>query len=359
MLTVVSFVIVLSVLVFVHELGHFAAGRLVKARIEEFAIGFPPRLLSVRRGETDYSLNAIPLGGYCRFAGEDNPDIPDGLSNLPRRKRAFVLLAGVTMNAVLAVLLFAVVYLTGYPMAEPTEGISIVAVTANSPAQQAGLAAGDVVLQVNQQAVNEIDQFSSLIRSQLGQPVTLLVKHADGSSESTTLTPRASPPAGEGPLGVSIEQASIKVTKSYPLPTALVMGARQTWRMVVITFQVPVMVLRGLIPAEAARLSGPVGIARVVGGAAEVIPTNGFAPILLTMAMLSISLAVVNILPLPAVDGGRLVFVILEWLRGGKRINPQREAIIHLAGFAFFMALVVVITYFDIVQPAPPITWGR
>jgi regulator of sigma E protease len=358
MVTIVAFLIVLSVLVFVHELGHFVVGRWAKARIEEFAIGFPPRIWSVRRGETDYSINAIPLGGYCRFAGEDNPDIPGGLSSLPRGKRSLVLIAGVTMNAVLAVLLFAAVFATGYPTVEPTKGIRLAAVVANSPAQQVGLTTGDVVLQVNGQEVNKIDDFSTLIRAGAGQPLALLVQHRDGQTETMTVTPRTNPPQGEGPVGIAIEQASTTVMKTYPLPTSLVMGAQQTWRAVVLTLSVPVMLIRGLIPADAARLSGPVGVARIVGSAAEVIPTNGFAPIILTTALLSISLAVVNILPLPGLDGGRLVFVIIEWLRGGKRISPQREGLIHFAGLMFFMALVVVLTYFDIFKPAPPIVWG-
>jgi len=358
MVTILSFLIVLSILVLVHELGHFVVGRWAGAKVEEFALGFPPRIWSTRRGETDYSLNAIPLGGYCRFAGEDSPDVTGGLSALPRLKRSLVLVAGVTMNAVLAILLFALVFATGYPTAVPVDGVKIVSVVPGSPAEQAGLKPNDVVLNVNGEAVKDTGAFGSAVRARLGQEITLGVKRAGGGEDPLVVVPRANPPDGEGPLGIGIQQAFVSENRSYAPLQALWMGVQQAWRATELTLSVPVMIVRGLIPAELARPVGPLGVARIVGSAAEAAPTSGLAPILLTTALLSISLAIVNILPLPGLDGGRLVFVILEWLRGGKRVNPQREAVIHLAGLMLLMALIVVITYFDIVSPAPNVTWG-
>jgi len=357
MVTAISFLIVLSVLVMVHELGHYVAGRWAGARIEEFALGFPPRVWSVRRGETDYSINAVPLGGYVRFAGEDNPDVVGGLASLPRLKRSLVLVAGVTMNAVLAVLLFAWVFATGYPTAVPIDGVKIISVVEDAPAALAGIKPGDIVLKIDDQVTNDTNTLGTGIRSHLGQEITLLVKRPSGDEEMIRVVPRSESPQGQGPLGIVIEQATRLEMRSYSLPQALWMGVRQTWQAVALTVSVPVMILRGLIPAELARPVGPLGISRIVGSAAEAIPASGFAPILLTTALLSVSLAIVNILPLPGFDGGRLVFVVLEWLRGGKRINPQREAIIHFAGLMLIIGLVVVITYFDIVSPAPSINW--
>jgi len=358
LVTIFSFLIVLSVVVLVHELGHFAVGRWAGARIEEFALGFPPRVWSVRRGETDYSINAVPLGGYCRFAGEDNPDIQNGLASLPRRKRGLILAAGVTMNAVLAIVLFAAVYATGFPTPVPTDGIRIAGVVSGAPADQAGLKPGDIILKIDGTATNDLTVFSATVRSSAGRPVDLLVKRPDGQEATIRVTPRSDPPANEGPMGIVVEPAMIIQSRSYALPQALWLGVKQAGRATLVTFSVPVMILRGLIPADLARPVGPIGISRVVGSAAEAIPSSGFAPIFLTTAYLSMSLAIVNILPLPGLDGGRLLFLAIEWLRGGKRLNPQREAIIHFAGLMLLMGLVVIITYFDIVSPIPTITWG-
>ncbi len=358
MVTAISFVIVLSILVFVHELGHFVVGRWAGARIEEFALGFPPRLWSIRRGETDYSINAIPLGGYCRFAGEDNPDVSGGLSQLPRLKRVLVLVAGVTMNALLAIIVFAIMFMTGYPTATAIDGVQVASVVQGAPAATAGLMSGDLILKVNGQLVKDTNSFSTIIRAEAGKEVALTVKRSGSAQEDTVrLTPRANPPQGEGPLGISIQQAATVSKKAYALPQALALGVERTWSAIKLTFYAPVLIVRGVIPAAGA-VSGPLGIARIVGSATNAIPTNGFYPLLSLTALLSISLAVVNILPLPGLDGGRIVFVILEWLRGGKRINPQREAIIHFSGLVFLIGAILIITFFDIVSPAPPINWG-
>jgi regulator of sigma E protease len=356
--TVISFLVVLSILVLVHELGHFAAGRWARARIDEFAIGFPPRIWSVRRGETDYSINAIPLGGYVKFAGEDNPDIPNGLSSIPRGKRAVVLVAGVVMNFLFAILLFSLIFATGYPHVTAIDGVKITGVVSGAPAESAGLKSGDVVLQIDGQPVNDTAAFSEAVKAKQGNTVTLLVQSANGDQRTSTLVPRANPPQGEGPMGISIEQNSVSTVERFSLLQSLRMGAQKTWDTVVLTVSVPVMVLRGMIPADVARPVGPIGISRYVGSATEVIPTLGLYPILSLMALLSVSLAVVNILPVPGLDGGRLLFVLLEAVRGGKRVSPEREAMFHFAGLMFFMGLVVVITFFDIVKPAPGISWG-
>jgi regulator of sigma E protease len=352
LVTVVSFLIVLSVMVLAHEMGHFFVGRWAGAKVEEFALGFPPRVWSTRRGETDYSINAIPLGGYCRFAGEDNPDVPGGLSALPRLQRALVLVAGVAMNVILAIVIFAFVFVTGYPTAIPIDGVKVDSVAVSSPAESAGLKPGDVILKVDGAVVNNTTALSNQVSARLGQEVSLFVTQAGGAQTTLKLVPRANPPAGQGPLGVAIEQNSVVEKRAYPPLQSLWLGVQQTWRVTAITIQVPVMIIRGLIPAELARPVGPVGVARLVGSAAEAIPQSGFAMILNLMAYLSVNLAIVNILPLPGLDGGRLVFVILEWLRRGKRINPQREAIIHFSGLMLLMGLILVITFFDIVSPA-------
>lgn len=352
MVTVVSFILVLSLLVLVHELGHYVVGRWAGAKIEEFAIGFPPRLLSVRRGETDYSINAVPLGGYCRFAGEDNPDVPGGLSAMPRGKRALILIAGVTMNALLGVVIFACLFATGYPTAMPLDGVKIGGVAAGSPAAAAGLKPGDVIVAVNGERITLIESFSAAVQAKVGKEIAFTVEREGSAPFTATATARSNPPQGEGPLGISIQQNYYVESRAYGLPQAVQMGARQSWYIVETMVSIPVMIVRGIIPAELARPVGPVGIARIVGAAAADIPTSGFFAIAQLTALLSINLALVNILPIPGLDGGRLVFVLLEWLRGGKRLSPQREGIIHFAGLMLLVGLIVVITVFDIMSPA-------
>lgn len=351
MASAIWFILVLSALVLVHEIGHFVAGRLVGARIEEFAIGFPPRLWSVRRGDTDYSINLIPLGGYVRFSGEENPVVTGGLASLSRLRRAFVLTAGVAMNILLAAVLFTALYADG--MTVPASEVKINGIAAGSPAEQVGLLPGDIVVQFNGQAISRTDQLSTMTRAAVGQEVSIVVSRGE-SQVTVRLTPRPNPPANEGPLGVSM---AVYEMRSYPLSEAIVLGVRETVNVVYQTLTIPAQVVQGILPAEVARPVGPLGVGRIVGGAADLIPTRGFAPIVLTMAILSVSLGVVNFLPLPGLDGGRLVFVCVEWLRRGKRIDPQREAVIHFAGIMLILGLVVVITYLDIVSPTPNI-WG-
>ena len=238
------------------------------------------------------------------------------------------------------------------------EGFKIVATVPGAPADQAGLKPNDIVVSVNGQTLNDTAQFSDAVRAASGQDVSIVVKHSDGSQTTLQLVPRTSPPPNEGPLGITIQTNAIVATRTYPPLEALQMGLKTTWDAVVTTLSVPSMLMQGTVPLSSARPVGPIGISRYVGGAAEAIPTVGLAPILQLMALLSVSLAVVNILPLPGLDGGRLAFIILEAVRGGKRINPQREAVIHFAGIMFFLGLMIVITYFDIVSPTPAIHWG-
>jgi len=357
MTTLILFLVVLSILVLAHEMGHFIVARLAKVRIEEFAIGFPPRLVSIRHGETDYSINLLPLGGYVRMTGEEDPSKPGSLAAKPPAWRAAVLCAGVAMNVALAMILFTLIYLTGVSIPVPTGEIRFIGIASGSPAEQAGLKPGDVVVSVDGQGVTQMDAFRSYINAHTGQPVTVVVRRDGIVQPPVTLEPRQTPPPGQGALGVVLDYVRMYEKRTYALPQAVALGVQSTWNAIAFTVYIPVQVIRGLIPVEVARPVGPVGVGRIIGSAAEQIPTLGWEPLLQTMALLSVSLAVVNILPLPGLDGGRLIFVLLEWVRRGKRISPEREAIIHLMGLAFLMGLIVLISYYDIVSPPPDINW--
>lgn len=354
LITILSFFIVLSVLVIVHELGHFLVARRNGIIVEEFGFGYPPRLAVLfKRNGVLYTLNAIPFGGFVRMRGEDAEAGPESFTAQPKRVRAAVLLAGPAMNLLLAVLLFTLSSLWGRPM--PAPGAEITAIAPGSPAEQAGLLPGDVILEVAGQAIAAPTDLTLLTREHLGRSMALTVRRA-GQTLTVNIVPRADPPPGEGPMGVAV-RSPVEV-RSLPLGEAVMSGITSTAVFVVGTLMLPVLLLRGLVPAEMARPIGPVGIAQLAGGAVEFSVATGMAfPILQLMAILSAALAVTNLLPLPALDGGRLLFILIESIRG-RRIDPAKEGIVHLIGMALLVTLMILITYQDVVQGLPPIDWG-
>ncbi len=354
LITAVSFFVVLSVLVLVHEFGHFVVARRNGIVVEEFGLGYPPRVAKLfERDGVLYTLNAIPFGGFVRMRGEDGIEGPGSFASRPKRVRAAVLLAGPGMNFLLAVVLFTASFMLGRPMVAP--GAAVTAVMPGSPAEAAGLQPGDVVVTMAGEPVKTPDDLVRVTRKYLGHPITLTVRRGVETLE-VSVTPRPQPPKGEGPLGVAIRTAT--EIRRVPLSEAFINGLGATAIFVVMTLALPVMLLRGLIPVEAARPVGPWGIAQLAGGAVETSVAIGMAfPILQLMAILSAALAVTNLLPLPALDGGRLLFVIIEAVRG-RRVDPEREGLVHLVGMAFLLTLMILITYQDIVQGVPRIDWG-
>jgi regulator of sigma E protease len=243
------------------------------------------------------------------------------------------------MNLLLAMVLFTVSSLLGRPMV--AAGAAVAAVVPGSPAAQVDLQPGDVILIVAGQPVNQPSDLTQITQAHLGQPMELSFRRGDRTL-SVTVTPRAQPPQGEGPMGVTIR--TVTEIRRLPLGEAILSGVESTGSFIVSTVTLPVLLLRGLIPAEAARPIGPVGIAQLAGGAVEVSVASGMAfPILQLMAILSGALAVTNLLPLPALDGGRLVFILIEAVRG-RRIDPEKEGMVHLVGMALLLTLMVLIT---------------
>lgn len=352
------FLVILSVMVFFHELGHFVLAKLGKVKVEEFGIGFPPRLWATRRGETEYSINLIPLGGFTKMLGEEDPTEPRSLARAPKRWRVAILSAGSIMNIALAVLLFAGAYMTGWPTVTSDEvEAQIVKVAADSPAERAGLRQGDIVVSLAGTKISGAQHLKEETRRHLETTVPMVVKR--GEHETTlNVTPRTPQSADEGPLGVTIQDRPTKIEMVAHDPlTSLVLGARQTWNVFVVTFSVPVLAIKGILPLEMARPSGPIGIFQVTSqAAAATIDTGWLFPILNVMGVFSAGLGLANLLPLPALDGGRLVFVVIEAIRG-KRISPEREGLIHLIGMAVLLSLMVVVSCFDILFPIGQIDW--
>jgi regulator of sigma E protease len=346
LVTVVSFLVVMSILVFVHELGHFLVAKRNRIIVEEFAFGYPPRLVKLgERDGTVYAINAIPFGGYVKLRGEEDPTDPGSFAAASKRARTATLLAGVGMNFVLAIILFAVVtLLTGMPDAA-RPGALIKEVVSGTPAALAGLSEGDRIVKADETAITSPTDLQRYTRTHLGQPVVYtIVRRAAGAAADQTLTltitPRTDPPPGQGALGVSIGAAIRPAT----LPEAAWAGVRGTGEVVMMTFLVPATLIREGRPISDAGFMGPVGIAVTTGDVVRsAAARQTLEPVLIFVALLSAALGITNLLPIPGLDGGRLVFVLLEAVRG-RRVEPAQEGLVHLVGLGLLLLMVSVLT---------------
>ncbi len=354
---VISFIVILGILVFVHELGHFITAKLAGVKVEEFGFGFPPRIAAFRRGETEYSINWVPLGGFVRMLGEEDPEAPRSFAAAPKRWRSVILLAGATMNLVAAIFFFAGGYMSGAPVADQVR-VQVMSVVPGSPAETAGVRANDQVISIDGRQIENVMVLQEVTRSALGREVEIVVSRGE-EHLALRVTPNLNWQEGKGALGVSIANRAVTFKQVYyPLGAALHKGATTVTDTVRLTLTLPVMVVRGLIPADLARPVGPAGIFQVTSQAAtETAETGWWFPILFTAGYLSVGLGIANLLPIPGLDSGRLILVVLEAIRG-QRVRPEREGFIHMLGIAFMLSLVVVISFFDVTTPIPQIDWG-
>ncbi|MDO8435126.1 MAG: M50 family metallopeptidase [bacterium] len=350
--TVIVFLAVLLVLVLVHEWGHFIVARLHGMKVEEFGFGFPPRIGGILRRGTLYSLNWLPLGGFVRIKGENGDTVdPDSFAGQKPWRRATVLLAGVGMNVALAWVLFTTLLAIGVPT-EITGGIApgarvsneelrIMGLYASGPAVQAGLLIDDVVLSVNGTPIKDAEDLRAIAK--LGSPVTFEILR-DDEKKSFTVEPRVLEVGGQALTGLQLAHLA---TVRFPLHRALVEGAKQTWFAIQEIFKAFAHLFSELATSGklSADVAGPVGIAVITGDVAR----QGWAHILQFGAFLSLNLAILNIVPFPALDGGRLLFVIIEKLKG-KPVRARTEALIHQIGFITLLLFVVLVTYRDIVR---------
>lgn len=358
-LTILIFVIILGLLIFVHELGHFLLAKKNKVRVQEFGFGFPPRIFGLKRGETIYSINAIPLGGFVKIYGEEGQGKEDSRSFASKniKQKAGILLAGVTMNIILAVIIFSLGHFIGLPTALsdeevdafPAARVEIIGLSPDSPAGAAGVKLGDqVIALINQQGqriepVKNVSQFQQFVEQEKGNNIKVLLARGD-SQIQLEMTPRLTPPPGQGPLGVQLASVALK---KYPWYQALGQGFLTTISLIEAMVLVIFEIVRNLFIEGTAgvELAGPVGIFVLTGQAASL----GFIYLLQLTALLSINLAIINILPFPALDGGRILFLIIEKIKGSP-ISQKVQNLIHTIGFGFLILLMIVITYKDIAR---------
>jgi len=422
MVTIVSLILGLSILVFVHELGHYLAAKWTGVVVEEFGFGFPPRLfafwhtkgrivvdgreLVIPRGfrlprelglgsmvmfesaadskdrqvlsaieEVDpadpaaaaagrveyldrgtiFSVNAIPFGGFARMLGEEDPSAPGSLASKGKLARIFVLSAGGLMNLLAAAAFFALAMMVGAPTVADPENAVVNSVSPGSPAEAVGLQAGDLILRADDTEILSISGLQEYTQAHLGQTIVLTVQRDEDMLE-IAVVPRVDVPPGEGPIGIGLSPRT--TIESSPWYEAIWSGMRQTVTLTGLIFTVPVQIVRGLIPAELARPVGPVGVGQLVGDAVQYsLDTGWWYPAMQIMGTLSVALAITNLLPLPGLDGGRILFVIVEGIRG-RRVDPAKEGLVHLIGLALLVALMLIVTWQDLVNPVPGVDWS-
>ena len=333
--------LVLSGIVIVHELGHFFAAKLTKVKVEEFGLGYPPRLLSFKRGETRYSLNAIPFGGFTRMTGEEDPSEARSLASKSIGVRLLVLCAGSLMNIILPLILLSASFMIPHNVVMGE--VVVQEVAPGSPAAMAGIEPGDTIVSINGKPVQSIGGLNRYLHLNLGRQIDAVISRGDSTME-VQLIPRWRPPEGQGATGVLVGMSSPTViSQSYPFWKAVPLGVTEFSETFVLYKNGIISMIIGSVSAD---VIGPVGIVQFTG---ELVET-GISPVLEFAALISLILAIVNMFPLPALDGGRVVFVLVEWIRRGKRVSPKTEGLIHAIGFFLLIGIMVVVTYQDIVR---------
>ncbi len=355
LVTVVVFVLLLGLLVFVHELGHFLAARFFGITVHEFGFGFPPRLFGWRRrpDSTLYSINWLPLGGFVKIKGEQGEagDEPDSFCAKPAWQRFLVLTAGVGMNIILCAALLIIGYQVGVPtiIEENTGGfqrevkLQIAEVQPGSPAAVAGLQSGDILLSLAGRQMRTPQEVQYFVEPRDHISLDLVVRR--GNRELRLgVTPLNSPQGTGAVMGVALVQTGLV---SYPAWTAVVKGLAATGHLFMEIVKAFGMLLKDIVlhAALTQNLSGPVGIAIITGQVVQL----GWLYLIQFAALLSMNLAILNFIPFPALDGGRVLFLLLEKIRG-RAVSAELENWFHTVGFALLVLLVAIITYRDVTR---------
>ncbi|MDO4486698.1 MAG: RIP metalloprotease RseP [Bacillota bacterium] len=335
-MTIIYAIILFCLLIFVHELGHFIVAKLCGVKVNEFAIGMGPAFFQKQKGETVYSLRIFPIGGFCAMEGEDeDSDDERAFNNQPAWQRALVLAAGSFMNLLTAVILMIII---SFWIGQPTTVIN--EVTDNSPAQEAGIMTGDRIIAINGTSVDSWNETTALIGKEKNKEVEVTVER-DGNR--IVLTPIAEFDEKEQRSKIGIRPA----TEHAPA-AALENGVKNTWNMTVMMGKVLKELFTGDVSVK--ELSGPVGIVYAVNESAK----SGVIYVIYLASLLSLNLAIMNMLPFPALDGGRLVFLLIRKV-SGKRVTDEMEGKIHFVGIMLLFALMIYVTWNDIIRFIVPV----
>ena len=339
-MTILITILIIAVLILVHEWGHFFTARRIGIPVHEFSIGFGYQLFSIKKNGVVYSLRLLPLGGYVRMAGEEPGDQedPNGFSNRTPLEKIRVAFAGPFMNFVLAVFIFIYIYtFIGVPhnADEPVIG----RVVSGQPADRAGIQAGDIILSVNGESINSWTEFTGKLADNPEGQVLEIKAMRNEIIESFTLTPEKSDTAETPIIGVAgkVEYEKQGIVNSIKI------GFQQTYQLTALLLSGLWMMISGGVSMN--DVAGPAGIVQLVGEAAQF----GGVFLLSFSAFLSINLGILNLLPIPALDGSRIVFAIVEAIRR-KPLEPEKEGFVHWIGFLFLIGLMLLVTYNDIIR---------
>lgn len=386
LLTIIIFLLILSVLVLVHEFGHFLVARKLGIKVEEFGFGLPPRAFGIKRGETMYSINWLPIGGFVKLYGEDEAgggkisagkkisgtqitDLKRAFFAKPAYQRALVVIAGVLMNALLAAVIFyAFLFISNFKTDLPLLGehkfffvnqqnqsdIVISAISPESPAEKAGVKPPSKIISVNGEKIGSSEEFVSIINKNKGKEVVLEGQNLSTNKNFTvTMVPRVSPPKDQGALGVAFFPLTTAVL-TYDTPVQKVFsGFIHPANLLVYNFDVlgrliDVSFRQKSVAPLGEGVSGPVGIYSIVGTIIKIPDIRERVLEGLNLAgLLSISLAFFNILPFPALDGGRLFFILIE-MTTRRKVNQEFERYAHTIGMILLLALILIITFHDL-----------
>jgi regulator of sigma E protease len=350
--TIISFIIVLGILVFIHEFGHFISAKKSGIRVEEFALGYGPKLFSHKKGETMYSIRALPLGGFCKMTGEfpDDGDLSDEEKEIyldAKRKnqlfyqksvwkRFLVIFMGPFMNFMLAAFLFILIFsVYGLPV-NSSQSTILGDIIPGQAAAESGLKPGDKIIAVDGQRVDNWNNLANIIHNSNGKEL-LIEFQRDANIRELRITPKYNEEDGYV-IGIYPQVIREKIG----IFSSIKWGLLQTWHVFRLTILGFVQIISRRSSAE---IGGPIIIASMVGQALEI----GFSNLLNLMAIISINLGIINLLPFPALDGGRLLFIIIEIVRG-RPVDPQKEGFVHLIGFALLMVLMAFFVYKDIAR---------
>ncbi|CAK7043264.1 RIP metalloprotease RseP [Tissierella sp. P1] len=331
MLTAVSAIFVFLMVILVHEFGHFAVAKIVGIKVNEFSIGMGPKLFQKKKGETEYTLRALPIGGYVKMEGEDEvSDDPRGFNKVSALSRIAVVAAGAIMNFILAIVILAIVsYGIGMPINIVDKALP------DSPAEKSGLISNDVIISINGIETNNWESIANSINNSDPNKEIEIQVERDGQVKKLMVKPTVDE---EGRTIIGIAP---KYEKSISL--AIKGGFEKTLMFLGLMFDFVGMIFKGKVGIK--HLSGPVGVIHEVGAAAKL----GVYNLLYILGFISINLGFFNLLPIPALDGSRIVFLLIELVRG-KPIAPEKEGFIHFVGFVLLISLMLLVTYRDILK---------